>query len=163
MAYWCDLWYETMNTVPAIPAKIKRYTTNNEEENTPKEPTKSPNIPKGRSFLTEKYGQPFDGVHTLTLERPALMENVTGKELFGGVLILKTVLTVNENTGAPTLFSYTLTNTALRDVQVVLDFSRSIGAVAIGTESGLERNNLMCVVLKAKETQRVQRLESRRS
>ena len=147
-----DLWYETMNTVPDIPAKIKRYTRTNEEENTPKEPTKSPNIPRGRSFLTEKYGQPFDGVHTVTLERPAVMENVTGKELFGGVLLFTTVLTVNENTGAPTLYSYTLTNTAVRDVQVVLDFSRSRGVVAVGTESGLERSNLICVVLKAKET-----------
>ena len=153
------LWSEEMHKVPVqtLQTTRKRHPEKDQETDAaaaplPPPPRVGPDVPVGRALLAEKYGAPHDGLLSATLQGRILTENDPSKSIFGGLVFLNTAVTINPDTGAPTLFSYTLTNTSLRDLEIKLDFSDSRGVVAVGTESGLERGSHHCIVLKAKET-----------
>ena len=81
-----------------------------------------------------------------------MTENTVVKPLFAGDLQMDTFVQVSEITGAPTEYQYTLTNTTLRDIDISLDFSTSRGVGAVTTDSKLDRDSLIRLVIKSKET-----------
>ena len=141
-----ELWEETMNKLPLKPPKNKKI-----NDDAPP-PRVGPDVPLGRLGLREQFGHDDDGYATQVLQGILMTENTVAKPLFAGDLHMDTFVQVSESTGAPTEYQYTLTNMTLRDVDISLDFSTSRGVGAVTTDSKLDRDSLIRLVIKSKET-----------
>ena len=149
-----DLWEEKMNTIPDKPVVIKhrKVDDSSDDGSTSTQLRKSPDIPKGRAHLRATYGLDTDGLLCTLLEGPVMTDNIIAKPLFSGVLTMDTLVTINENTGAPLEFLYTMTNTTTRDVEIILDLAECRGVMAVTTDTKIERDRRTTLQIKAKET-----------
>ena len=156
-----ELWLKHLWSDP--PAKLARATLRsaNPAETSSDQPC-SPDEPPSKRALREKYAIPEDGRVCQLLEGVCLSENGAKKALCSGDLILSTKVIINPNTGAPTDWVYNLRNDSFYDMNVTLDFESCKGVGAVTLEFKEERDNIINVIVMAKEAKSVAWLKPRK-